>query len=95
MQLDNGDDSPAWVYNPRRLSSSLPWTYKALEKTALFDLHTQEKGKVTKISYQFCFSSRVLSDSYTYIQMVPFAGYELPVLYETEWGGIVKGAYKG
>lgn len=24
-------------------------------------------------------------------QMVPFAGYELPVLYETEWGGIIKG----
>jgi hypothetical protein len=24
-------------------------------------------------------------------QMVPFAGYELPVLYETDWGGIVKG----
>lgn len=27
------------------------------------------------------------------MQMVPFAGYELPVLYDTEWGGIVKGAY--
>ena len=24
--------------------------------------------------------------------MVPFAGYELAVLYETEWGGIIKGA---
>lgn len=24
--------------------------------------------------------------------MVPFAGYELPVLYEEDWGGIVKGA---
>ena len=23
--------------------------------------------------------------------MVPFAGYELPVLHETEWGGFVKG----
>ncbi|TFJ88518.1 hypothetical protein NSK_000092 [Nannochloropsis salina CCMP1776] len=41
---------------------------EALEKTALFDMHLEMKGK-----------------------MVPFAGYELPVLYEMpEWGGIVK-----
>lgn len=25
--------------------------------------------------------------------MVPFAGYELPVLYEEDWGGIVKGTH--
>lgn len=29
----------------------------------------------------------------TLLQMVPFAGYELPVLYDTEWGGIVKGEW--
>lgn len=62
-----------------------------LEKTAFHDLHMSLKGKVSLRPALRLNLSDEQNSVVDCLQMVPFAGYELPVLYETEWGGIIKG----